>query len=254
MAEANEWDVKGRKLTPWRWGCLDIHHIATGRGDSSLIVAPDGTTIMIDAGAMYAAGPFNLELKPGPVRRPGEWIARYASRRLRDAGRDGLDYLLVTHLHPDHVGDVDSSLPKAAGGGYLLTGVSDVAARLSIGVVLDRGAPEYADVAIRTAPFAQNYLGFIRERLAAGGRVERLLAGSSRQVRLLRDARAFPTFDVRNLAVNGEVWTGRDEEKRTLFPPAESLRPDDLPDENANSAAFRFRYGGFAYFVAGDLT
>lgn len=254
-ADADEGgDATGRVLAPWRWGCLDIHHIATGRGDSSLIVAPDGTTIMIDAGAMYAPGPFNLELKPGREWRPGEWIARYASRRLREVGRDGLDYLLVTHLHPDHVGDVDALLPKAAGGGYLLTGVSDVAACLPIGVVLDRGAPDYAGVAIRTAPFAQNYLGFLRARLAAGGRVERLVAGSGRQIRLLKDARDFPTFDVRNLAVNGEVWTGRGEETRARFPATESLHPEDLPDENAYSAALRLRYGGFSYFVAGDLT
>jgi beta-lactamase superfamily II metal-dependent hydrolase len=247
-------DVKGTTLHPWRRGCLDIHHIATGRGDSSLVVAPDGTTIMIDAGAMYAPGPFNLDSKPDGGRRPGEWIGRYAARRLRETGDVGLDYLLVTHLHPDHVGDLGPGLPKASDGDYRLTGVSDVNAQVPVGVVLDRGAPDYANVDIRTAPFAQNYMRFIQARLSAGRRVERLVAGADKQIGLVRDARAFPTFDVRNLAVNGEVWTGRGAEHQLLFPPAQTLRPEDIPDENAYSAAIRLTYGRFSYFTAGDLT
>jgi beta-lactamase superfamily II metal-dependent hydrolase len=247
-------DIEGNALTPWRPGCLDIHHIATGRGDSSLIVAPDGTTIIIDAGAMYAPGPFNLDLKPNGERRPGEWIGRYAARRLRETSSVGIDYLLVTHLHPDHVGDLGPALPKASDGDYQLTGASDVSAQLPIGVVLDRGAPDYENVAIRTAPFAQNYIRFIQARLSAGRRVERFVAGADNQIGLIKDARAFPTFDVRNLAVNGEVWTGRGDEHQALFPATKPLPPEDIPDENAYSAALRLTYGRFAYFTAGDLT
>ena len=65
-------DILGRPLLPWRQGRLDIHHISTGRGDSSLIVCPDGTTIMLDAGAMYDKPRFNLDLTPNATRRPGE--------------------------------------------------------------------------------------------------------------------------------------------------------------------------------------
>ena len=61
-------DAEGMTLTPWRRGQLDIHHISTGRGDATLVVAPDGTTILIDAGAIYAGGPFNLDLKPNGSR------------------------------------------------------------------------------------------------------------------------------------------------------------------------------------------
>jgi beta-lactamase superfamily II metal-dependent hydrolase len=245
--------IKGQPLRPWRPGYLDIHHIATGRGDSSLILAPDGTTIMMDAGAMYAGSPFNFGLKPSGARRPGEWIARYARRRLGEIGADGLDYLIVTHLHPDHVGDIDPALPKASDGDYLLTGVSDVAALLPIGLVLDRGAPGYEDVDIRSAPFAQNYMKFIRARELSGRRVERLRAGNREQIHLVRGS-ATPFFGMRTLAVNGEVWTGQGEMSRRLFPPRERLRPEDVPDENACSAAFRLEYGAFSYFAAGDLT
>lgn len=209
---------------------------------------------MIDAGAMYAHGPFNLDLKPNDTRRPGEWIARYAARRLLAAKSSALDYLVVTHIHPDHIGDVNPSLPRASAGDYQLTGVSDVAAQLPVGVLLDRGAPDYANVDIRTAPFAQNYIRFVQARLAAGGRVERLRAGVHNQIRLVKAAGAFPTFDVRNIAVNGDVWTGRSAQFRQLFPSRTALKPEDLPDENAYSAALRLTYGKFAYFAAGDLT
>jgi beta-lactamase superfamily II metal-dependent hydrolase len=247
-------DEPDHALTPWRPGCLDIHHIATGRGDSSLIIAPDGTTLMIDAGAMYAPPPADLDLKPSKARRPGEWIARYAQRQLRSAGLAKLDYLIVTHLHPDHVGDVNPDLPRSADATYQLTGVSDVAALLPIGVLLDRGALDYENVAIRDAPFARNYVAFVRNRQAAGGRVERLRPGADNQITLKNRAGSFPTFDVRNLAVNGEVWTGQGEAARSLFPAISTLKPDDVPDENAYSAALRLTYGRFSYFAAGDLT
>lgn len=247
-------DAPGAVLAPWRTGGLDIHHIATGRGDSSLIIGPDGTSLMIDAGAMYGAAPAVLEPRPGSERRPGQWIARYAARRLHDTGRSGLDYLLVTHLHPDHLGDVSEALPKAPDGTYRLTGVSDVAAELPIGVILDRGFPDYAYPSAQSAPFALNYMAFIKSRLAQGGRVERFRAGAADQIRALKDPKAFPAFAVRNLAVNGSVWTGRGEAARSLIPPIGALKPEDVPDENAFSAALRLRYGAFAYFAAGDLT
>lgn len=247
-------DQAGAPLAPWRRGQLDIHHIATGRGDSTLIVAPDGTTVLVDAGAMYAGGPYNLDERPSDLRRPGEWIARYVARRLQDTNGSGLDYLVVTHIHPDHVGDVGPLLPRAGDGDYQLTGVSDVANAMPIGVVLDRGAPDYGNVEIRTAPFAQNYIRYIQSRRSAGARVERLHVGTDRQIGLVKDVSAFPTFAIRTLAVNGDVWTGRGAEHRQVFPAASTLKPDDVPDENVFSAAIRLSYGRFAYFAAGDLT
>ena len=40
-----------RALPPWTRGTLDIHQISTGRGNAALIVFPDGTTMVVDAGA-----------------------------------------------------------------------------------------------------------------------------------------------------------------------------------------------------------
>lgn len=245
-------DVVGQLLRPWRPGALDIHHIATGRGDCTLIIGPDGTSQMIDAGASATPPPAALDIRPGPERRAGEWIGRYALRHLKAADNPGLDTLLISHFHPDHLGDVTVDSPLAPGGGYRLTGVSDVAALLPIGLIVDRGYPDYAYPRPWTARFAQNYEAFIRARTAGGGKVERFRVGAIDQFALRRRPVDYPTFAVRSLAANGEVWTGKG--TRQLFPLLKTLSPDDIPDENVCSTAIHLRYGAFDYFAAGDLT
>lgn len=41
--------VVGQSLPAWTEGCLDIHSINTGRGESTFYILPDGTTMLIDA-------------------------------------------------------------------------------------------------------------------------------------------------------------------------------------------------------------
>lgn len=224
-------DTVGQPLRPWRRGGLDIHHIATGKGDSTLIIGPDGSSLMIDAGASSTPPPASLDIRPSAERRPGEWIGRYARRHLAATGREGkLDAFLVSHLHPDHI-----------------DGLYDVAALLPIGVLVDRDYPDYRYPRPWDATFAKAYIAFVRERVRAGGRVERFRVGAADQFTL-------PGAEIRNLAANGEVWTGRGSETRHLFPAIQTLPKDDIPDENACSAAIRLRHGAFGYFAAGDLT
>ena len=61
-------------LPEWQEGYLDIHTIATGRGDAALIVMPDGTTMMIDAGDNAKAKDTQ---HPDASKMPGEWQAIY---------------------------------------------------------------------------------------------------------------------------------------------------------------------------------
>lgn len=71
----------GAPLPAWTSGTLDIHQIATGRGNSALIIMPDGTTLLVDAGA---AGDGIPETDPHPdaSRPPGQRIVRYLQRHL----------------------------------------------------------------------------------------------------------------------------------------------------------------------------
>lgn len=241
-------------LDPWKPGNLDIHHLAYGRGNSTFLLCPDGTTMLIDAGATDDAPEVSSPQMPNSQRRPGEWIAAYALRHMLPAGRRELDYFLLTHIHPDHLGAVTPDSPSSSRGPYRLTGVTDVDAQIRIGRVLDRGFPDYNYPTPQEAPFALNYIRFVRSRAGAGEACERVRPGKRNQIRLLRDPERYPDFEVRNLAANGEVWTGAGETARSRFPDPRNLRPQDYPTENMCSVAIRLSYGKFDYYTGGDLT
>lgn len=247
-------DRPGERLAPWQPGGLDIHHLATGRGNATLVVLPDGGRFLIDAGATLDSLDVSAAPRPNASRRPGEWIARYAERQLLPTGRSGLDQLLVTHLHPDHLGEVDDSLPWSARGRYRLTGVTDVAERMEIGTLVDRAWPDYDGPIPPTAPFLANYLAFVRARAAGGGRVERFGVGRDDQFGGRPGSAPAQAFGVRNLAANGAVWSGEGTCSASRFPPADTLPPADLPNENMLSTAVLVHSGPFRYFTGGDLT
>src|SRR5262245_4069855 len=65
----------GDALPAWSPGVLDIHHLATGRGNAAFLRLPDGTTILVDAGDV---GPAERAAVASPSA--GETIARYVRR------------------------------------------------------------------------------------------------------------------------------------------------------------------------------
>jgi beta-lactamase superfamily II metal-dependent hydrolase len=242
------------RFEPWQRGFLDIHHISTGCGNSVLIICPDGTSILIDAGAVKGPAEAMVPARPNSSRRPGEWIGRYARYHLRTSPRQELDYAVLTHFHGDHIGDVMPDCPAAPAGDYRLTGVSEVAEIIPIGKIIDRGFPNYNYPVPSTDDGVTNYVRFVHSREKRGAKIEKFRAGSSRQIALQYSQRAFPNFAVRNLAVNGEVWTGQNESSQQLFPPLSTLKPEEYPTENSCSIAMRFDYGNFRYYIGGDLT
>jgi beta-lactamase superfamily II metal-dependent hydrolase len=204
-------------LPPWTPGTLDIHQIATGRGNSALVVLPDGTTLLVDAG-------------PG-----GETIARYIERTIAPSPA-GLDYAVLTHFHGDHV-----------------AGFDEVAARVPISAVIDRGyeyLPPPAD-----DPAFSRYRAAVEKLRARGTRVERIRTGRADQITAHhpRPRGEDVRLEIRNVAANGDVWTGRGDETTHIFPPLASLSRDDVPSENMCSIGLRIRYGAFAYFTGGDM-
>jgi len=241
-------------LEPWRPGTLDIHHLAYGRGNSAFVLGPDGTTILIDAGTTEDSLEVSCPQRPDPSVRPGEWIASYILRQMKHAGREQLDYALITHIHPDHLGDLGPENPMSAKGDYRLTGITDVDARAPVARLIDRGFPDYAYPQPLQAAFALNYLKYVQSRENLGESTERIRVGSTGQIRLVRHPGLYPNFAVRNLAANGEVWTGAGEHTRRCFPDLKDLRKADYPTENMCSIAIRLTYGKFDYFTGGDLT
>jgi competence protein ComEC len=81
-------------------GTLDIYFIDVEGGQSTLMVTPSRQSLLIDTGwAGSASGS-----KPGDPAQ-----ARDANRIVaaaKDAGLKQIDYLLITHFHPDHDGGV----------------------------------------------------------------------------------------------------------------------------------------------------
>lgn len=240
----------GSPLPAWSEGNFDIHHIDTGRGNCALLVFPDGTTMMIDAGAANAPAATTGQAHPDASRRPGEWQARYA---LAHAPSDHLDYFLTTHLHPDHIGDVTDASPLAHGGIYRLTGISDVDALMPIATVIDRSFPDYGSFPPLSAPYTANYLAYLKARVAAGRIVERAQPGSETQIGLRRNSQRYPAFKARILSANAEVWTGRGSETSALLKNIDASSGGGHGYENLLSVATRFEYGRFSYFAGGDL-
>ncbi|MDG5820708.1 MBL fold metallo-hydrolase [Natronococcus sp. A-GB7] len=66
-------------------GELEIHHIDVGQADSTLLVTPDGETVLIDT---------------GDWRQDGSDVIAY----LESQGVDRVDHLVATHAHADHIG------------------------------------------------------------------------------------------------------------------------------------------------------
>jgi beta-lactamase superfamily II metal-dependent hydrolase len=240
-------------LPAWKPGMLDIHHISTGRGNSALMILPDGTTMLIDAGALHRNTPFVIDEKPNASKRPGEWLGRYVERQLKAAGLDGVDTFMNTHLHDDHLGELTPECPEAPGGGYKLTGVTDVAQIVPIRRYVDRAWPDYNFPAPVDAPFVKNYRAFLAAQVKAGKTVERFKSGSNEQFGLLKKPGSYRNFEIRNLIANGEVWTGQGSSTRKLFPDVAGMKPEALPSENCCSCAIRVKYGKFGYYTGGDL-
>ncbi|HEU0141147.1 MAG TPA: hypothetical protein VFQ79_15600 [Bryobacteraceae bacterium] len=243
----------GEVLRPWSPGTLDIHHINTGKGDSALLVFPDGTSMLVDAGNTLRPGPRVTPQRPGNTRTPGEWIARYVRHMLEPTGIVRLDYALLTHFHEDHMGELSQAARRSAGG-YQLTGITEVGDAIPIATMLDRGWPDYAFPGPVTGPMMTNYREFLKWQVQHRKmRVERFEAGRNNQIGAVREPGRYRDFEVRNIAVNGEIWTGVGSATRAHFPPIDSVPKDNLPAENMCSAGLRVSYGKFDYFTGGDM-
>lgn len=233
-------------------GTLDIHQISTGRGNSAFLVLPDGTTLLIDAGAA-ADGLPQTEIHPDASRSPGEWIARYVRRHL-PPNTTGIDFALITHFHADHFGQVTAAAPTSTHGAYRSSGITQVGDDIPIHTLIDRGWPDYAFPAPLTDASSNNYRAFIEAQRATNGlHPERFRVGSGDQIQLTHDRSRYPEFEIRNIVGNGVVWTGHDTSTRSVFPPLATTPRADWPNENMCSLGIRLTYGAFRYFTGGDL-
>jgi len=240
----------GEPIPAWSPGTLDIHQINTGRGNSALLIFPDGTSLLVDAGDTTLAA---VSPRPDASRGAGEWIARYAKHMLAHDEAPALDYALMTHFHWDHMG---GPAPDAliSEGGYALSGLTEVAEYIPIRTIIERGWPDYDHPTPVEGELIDNYRKFLDWQTRTSGlAVERILPGRADQIVLRRAPDSYPNFSVRNIAANGEIWTGVGTNTRQYFPRVEDLEEEDYPTENMSSVAIRVSYGKFDYYTGGDM-
>jgi competence protein ComEC len=201
-------------------GPLQIHFIDTEGGQATLLVTPSGESVLIDAGYGPRGGRGR-----GPVP-PADRDANRIVDAARVAGISRIDYLIVTHFHPDHAG-----------------GVTELAARMPIGTFVDYGSPLgtiYGPDRMSANTFATY------EAVRAKGRHLEARPGEKLPLRGL---------DVTFVSAGGRhlmkplAEAGQTNSACTALEP----HPED-GTENFRSVGVLFKFGAFRFLDLGDLS
>ena len=251
----------GKKLPAWEAGYLDIHFINTCTGESSFIIMPDGTQMLVDVGGALLEDDLALQPIPNTTKRPGEWINKYIAICKKWTKNPMIDYLSITHLHGDHIGTMPDDAPMSFKGNWRSTSLSDVVDNNKVGKFVDRAYPDYDYPSYtRDNKHLANYIKCIKWHAAlAGMKIERFVPGVDNQFVLKYNPEAYPTFKIQNIAANGVVWTGKGNETVSAFPDSTAFTgkgkdKDCSPSENSLSTVFKITYGDFDYYAGGDVS
>jgi beta-lactamase superfamily II metal-dependent hydrolase len=199
---------------------LQIYFIDVEGGQSTLIVTPEGHSLLIDTGWAGDGSGF----RPGEPRE-----ARDANRIVaaaRDAGITQIDYLLITHFHMDHDG-----------------GVTELSRLMPIRTFIDHSAPSAE--ADRVSPGTKEaYEAYLKVR-AGGAHLQP------------RPGERLPLKDVEAIVVSsgGATLEGPVAKAGAVNPACldHATAPRD-PHENPRSTGVVVRYGEFRFLDVGDLT
>ncbi len=150
-------------------------------------------------------------------------------RAAKAAGLTRIDYFLLTHYHTDHFG-----------------GIAEVAEQIPVGTIYQRAIPAGDPDGRKQSPFPKQIAPF-REISA-----NRSALAPGVVISLKRVAGA-PALMLRCLAADQkfvEPTAAQAQSKNPLTSSPKEIAPSD----NDNSAVFLISFGGFTFFVGGDLT
>ena len=201
-------------------GQLEIYFIDVEGGQSTLIVTPEGHSLLIDTGWAGDGSGF----RPGDPR-----AARDANRIVaaaRDARLTSIDYLLITHFHIDHDG-----------------AVSELSQLMPIRAFIDHSAPG-ADADRASPGTEQAYQAYVTAR--RGG--AHLQPGPGERLPL-RDVEAIVVSSAGATLKGPLAGAGG----TNADCPDHAASPRDLY-ENPRSTGIVLRYGTFRFLDVGDLT
>lgn len=252
----------GDNLNAWTAGDLEIHFISTGRGESTLYIFPDGTSMLIDCGGSLATkaicdargieGP--TEWKPSDTTPCEKVIADYIKKV--NPNKDKVDYFLLSHFDEDHMGKYPPAYPETANmpmheAGFYMNGIGELSTYIKFNKIIDRGYKLPVDRSNETR--FKDYIKVLNwNKTANGTQYEVAKPGSNTQIAMVHDPSKYKNFSVRILCGSGYVWTGQGEETRRTAPDYDAIVARN-PAENVWSVGLAINFGAFNMFTAGDL-
>ncbi len=251
----------GVPLPAWQEGEMDIHFINTGRGECTWQIMPDGTTFLVDASGsllkfgVEASDP--LPSKPSDDLTAGKVVVDYINHFSPAVSAGHVNYFMLTHHHPDHMGSLNPEVPYHESGLFQLSSITEIGSSLVFDTILDRDYPafSYPTPESQDSRLMHNYEAFLDWTAETNGsKIEQWNVGSCSQVVPVHNPDC--GVSVRNFAGNGRFWTGEGEENFTLMPTTEEFEAGDpkaIPTENCYSCAYILTFGDFDFFAGGDL-
>jgi beta-lactamase superfamily II metal-dependent hydrolase len=241
-----------KELSPWENGYLDIHFISTGRGNSTFILMPDGTSLLVDAGDLNRDSERMAPPVPDQSKTPGQWIADYIHQFHPKGKRAELDYVLITHYHGDHIGSFTLQSETHVRGDYKLAGITEVGSLIPVKKLIDSGddfrRPEKNSGTGRLNQLKE-YRKFIGYQHKANGlQYEKFRVGSCSQIKMKENSEKYPDYVVKNLFSNGAIAAVSDS---TIA--IRKFKEGDFPPENDLSSGIRISYGLFDFYTGGDI-